>query len=205
MRRLLALLSIVALCASSSRATVVWNEATNGDLSNNQAAPTPLTLSSGTNSVIGTTAAGDQDWLALTIPAGFQLSSDVLAAYASTDSQGFTGVQAGSSFVGNPETTPSAYLGYAHYGTAAANGAAGTANLINVNLLPIMGNTADASGSQGFTPPLAAGVYTFLIQQTGATTNYQFDFGVTAIPEPASLCLIGLTGVMMLQRRRAAR
>ena len=133
------------------------------------------------------------------------LSSDVLASYASTDSQGFTGVQAGSSFVGNPETTPSAYLGYAHYGTAASNGAAGTLNLVGDNLLPIMGNTADASGSQGFTPPLAAGTYTFLIQQTGATTNYEFDFGVSPVPEPGSLCLIGLAGAMTMRRRRAGR
>jgi hypothetical protein len=191
----------IALCASWTRAAVVWNESSNGDLSNNQAAPTPITLSSGINSVIGTTVAGDQDWLALTIPAGFQLSSDVLESYVSTDSQGFTGVQAGSSFVGNPETTPSAYLGYAHYGTAASNGALGTTDLVGVNLLPIMGNTADATGSQGFTPPLPAGVYTFLIQQTGATTNYQFDFGVTAVPEPGSLCMLAMTGVMMLRRR----
>jgi len=201
MRRLHLLLCVVALCASWSRATVIWNESINGDLSNNQAAPTPLTLASGTNSVVGTTAAGDQDWLALTIPAGFQLSSDVLESYASTDSQGFTGVQAGSSFVGNPETTPSAYLGYAHFGTAASNGALGTTDLVGVNLLPIMGNTADASGSQGFTPPLGAGTYTFLIQQTGATTAYQFDFGVTSVPEPGSLCLVGLAATMALRRR----
>lgn len=201
MHRLHLLLCVIVLCASWTRATVIWNESTNGDLSNNQAAPTALTLSNGINSVIGTTSAGDQDWLALTIPAGFQLSSDVLESYTSTDSQGFTGVQAGSSFVGNPETTPSAYLGYAHFGTAASNGALGTTDLVGVNLLPIMGNTADASGSQGFTPPLAAGTYTFLIQQTGATTAYQFDYGVTAVPEPSSLSLVGLTAAMALRRR----
>ena len=204
MHRLHVVLCVVALCASWSYAAS-YNESINGDLSNNQAAPTPLTLSNGVNPVIGTTAAGDQDWLPLTIPAGFVLSSDVLASYASTDSQGFTGVQAGSSFVGNPETTPSAYLGYAHYGTAASNGAAGTLNLVGDNLLPIMGNTADASGSQGFTPPLGAGTYTFLIQQTGATTNYEFDFGVSPVPEPGSLCLIGLAGAMTMRRRRAGR
>ena len=37
-----------------------------------------------------------------------------------------------------------------------------------------------APGATGFTPPLAAGTYTFLIQQGGfATTGYQFDMTVT--------------------------
>ena len=52
-----------------------------------------------------------------------------------------------------------------------------------------------------FTPPLGAGTYTFLIQQTGATTAYQFDFGVTSVPEPGSLCLVGLAATMALRRR----
>jgi hypothetical protein len=200
MRRLLLAVSVIAFSASSSWATN-YNESVSGDLSNNQAAPTPLALTSGTNAIVGTTAAGDQDWLVLTIPAGFALSSDVLASYSSTDASGFTGIQVGSSFIGNPETTPSAYLGYAHYGTGAANGANGVTNTIGVNLLPIMGNTADASGSQGFTPPLPAGVYTLLIQQTGAITSYEFDLGVTAVPEPGSLCLLGLGGLTMLRRK----
>jgi len=206
MLRLRIVLSVVALCASWSRATVIWNESTNGNLSNNQATPTPLTLLSGTDSIIGTVGTGKTaDWVALTVPAGLQLSSDVLESYVSTDAQGFTGFQAGSSFVGNPETTESAYVGYAHFGTGATNGSLPATNLVGTNLLPIMANPSLAAGSQGFTPPLAAGTYTFLIQQLGATTNFQFDFGVTSVPEPGSLCLIGLAGATMLRRRRAWR
>jgi PEP-CTERM motif len=206
MRRLLLGLAAVVLFAGSSRATVVWNESVNGDLSNSQSAPTPITLSAGTNSIIGsvvssTSQTGDPDWVALTVPAGFQLNSDVLAAYTSTDNQGFTGFQAGSSFVGNPETTPSAYAGYAHFGSAATNPITPT-NLVGQDLLPLMANPSVAAGATGFTIPLGAGTYTFLFQQTGASlTSYQFDFGVTAVPEPGSLCLLGLGGLTMLRRK----
>jgi hypothetical protein len=186
-----------------SMATVLYNESVSGDLSNSQSAPTPLTLSAGTNSIIGSVGTGDTaDWVTLTIPAGMQLSSDVLAAYSSTDAQGFTGFQAGSSFVGNPETTASAYLGYAHFGTGASNNGAAT-NLLGHDLLPIMANPLTSPGAQGFTDPLAAGKYTFLIQQLGAATNYQFDFGVTAVPEPACLGLLAL--VLPIRRRKSAR
>jgi hypothetical protein len=184
-------------------ATVLYNESVSGDLSNSQSSPTPLTLSAGTNSIIGSVGTGDTaDWVALTIPAGMQLRSDVLAAYSSTDVQGFTGFQAGSSFVGNPETTASAYLGYAHFGTAASNNGAAT-NLVSHDLLPIMANPLTSPGAQGFTDPLAAGTYTFLIQQLGAPTNYQFDFGVTPAPEPASAALLALALPML--RRKSAR
>ena len=165
--------------------------------------PTPITLSAGVNSVIGTVTGGTdtQDWIALTVPAGFQLSSDVLESYQSTDSQGFTGVQAGSSFVGSVNSTAS-YLGYSHFGTGATNGALPPTDLVGVDLLPLMGNNVTISaGSAGFTPPLPSGTYTFLIQQLGAATAYQFDYGVTAVPEPTTAGLL-LGGAMLALRRR---
>jgi uncharacterized repeat protein (TIGR01451 family) len=165
--------------------SVLYDEAVSGDLSNNQAAPTPLTLALGTNSVKGTVggATGSQDWLTVHVPSGKVLSSLVLATYVSSDSQGFMGVQAGTSFVGNPGTA-SPYLGYAHYGTGATNGSLPPTDLRGADLLPIMGNTSLAAGSQGFTPPLTGSDYTFLIQQLGASTTYQFDFVVSDPPVP---------------------
>lgn len=165
--------------------SVLWDESVNGNLSNNQSTPTPLTAALGTNSVIGTVggADGTQDWLTLHVPAGMRLDSLVLAAYSSTDAQGFTGVQAGTSFVGSPFTAGS-YLGYAHFGTGATNGTLPPTNLVGADLLPIMGSSSTAPGAQGFTPPLAAGDYTFLIQQLGAITTYQFDYDTSAVPTP---------------------
>ena len=170
---------VVFLPLAAARSATVWSESTNGDLSNNQSAPSAVTLASGTNSVIGTVGGGDlQDWLRVTVPAGFQLSTFVLHSYQSSDTQGFTGVQAGNAFVGNPQSDASAYLGYAHFGTGATNGSLPATNLVGTDLLPIMGNTSIAFGSKGFTPPLSSGNYVFLIQQLGASTSYQFDFNV---------------------------
>src|ERR1051325_1043453 len=66
---------------------VFWNESIGGDLSNAQASPTPFTLSSGVNSVVGTVNGSTdvQDWLTLTVPSGFRLSGVTLSSFNSTD------------------------------------------------------------------------------------------------------------------------
>ena len=85
------------------------------------------------------------------------------------------------------------YAGYAHFGTDAAN-PDGTppSSTVGVNLLPLMANPSFAPGTTGFTPPLHAGTYTFLIQQgDDVTTGYQFDMNVrsASLPEPGSSLL----------------
>ncbi len=196
---------VIAVSVGEVRASTVWNESTNGDLSNSQSTPTSLSLTSGLNSVFGSVGPGDQqDWISLTVPSGFGLTSVVLAGYVSADGQGFTGFQVGSSFVGSPFSAAS-YAGYAHFGTAAGNGSLPPANLVGTDLLPLMANNAPGGtspGASGFTQPLGPGTYTFLIQQLGGLTSYQFDYGVTVAPEPSTLLLAALAGGLMLVKRR---
>ena len=203
------IVAAIAASAAVSHATVLWNESINGDLSNNQAAPNAFTLSLGTNSVIGSVGTPDnQDWIALTVPAGDVLSSLILKSYTSTDAQGFTGMQSGPSFVGSIFTQAN-YLGYAHFGTGATNGSLPATNLVNADLLPIMADnspTGTSPGAQGFTPPLPAGTYTFLIQQTGsANTAYQFDYNVSVAPEPSGLLVTALGSGMLIVVTRGRR
>jgi len=198
----------MALSLGPVQAVILWDESTDGDLSNDQSAPNAFTLENGVNSVIGNVGIGDtQDWIALTVPTGFALTSVVLAAYVSTDLQGFTGFQAGSSFIGSAFVAGS-YAGYAHVGTGAQNGMLPRMNLVGQDLIPLMADNSPggtSSGAAGFTQPIGAGTYTFLIQQQGASTAYQFDYDVTPVPEPATLATFALVGMGLfgLSRRLA--
>jgi PEP-CTERM motif len=200
--------AVCALLAAAPTKATIYDEAVSGDLSNDKGAPTALTLTPGLNSVIGTVNGfgnGDpQDWVSFTIPTGFVMTSYVNSKYDSTDDQGFTGFQFGSSFLGD-EFTAGNYAGYAHFGTGATN-PDGTPPLstVGVNLLPLMANSSFAPGAAGFTPPLGAGTYTFLIQQGDTfTTSYQFDMNIRPVPEPgSSLCLLGMGGLAILALRR---
>jgi len=203
--------AICALLAAAPAKAIIFDEAVSGDLSNDKANPTALTLMPGLNSGIGTVAgfppAGSdpQDWVSFTIPTGFVMTSYVNSKYGSDDDQGFTGFQSGSSFSGD-EFTAGNYAGYAHFGTGATNpDGSPPSSTVGVDLLPLMANPSFAPGTTGFTPPLGAGTYTFLIQQGDpSTTSYQFDMTVRSVPEPgSSLCLLVLGGlaILALQRR----
>src|SRR2546430_1567319 len=135
----------VLLAVAPARATI-YREAASGDLSNDKAAPTALTLTPGLNSVIGTVAGfpefggtDPQDWVSFTVPAGYVMISYVNARYNSADDQGFTGFQFGSSF-SSDEFLAGSYAGYAHFGTEATNpdGNPVSASTVGVNLLPLM-------------------------------------------------------------------
>ena len=186
--------AVCALLAAAPAKATIYDEAVSGDLSNDKAAPTALTLTPGSNSVIGTVngfppGTDPQDWVSFTIPTGFVMTSYVNSMYVSTDEQGFTGFQFGSSFSGDPFAAGS-YAGYAHFGTGATNPST-PLSTVGVDLLPLMADPSFAAGATGFTPPLAAGTYTFLIQQGDpVTTGYRFNMAVRAVPESgSSFCL----------------
>jgi hypothetical protein len=196
----------MTLSLSPAQTAILWDETIGGDLSNDQSAPNAFTLGNGVNSVIGTVGTEDtQDWIALTVPVGFNLNSVVLSAYVSIDVQGFTGFQFGSSFTGSPFVAGS-YAGFVHFGTAARNGGL-PMNLVGQDLIPLMADNSPggtASGATGFTPPLGAGTYTFLIQQQGVSTAYQFDYDVTPVPEPGvfALAALGVTSLFAFRRHK---
>jgi hypothetical protein len=199
--------AVCALLAAAPAKAIIFDEAVSGDLSNNQLAPTALTLTPGSNSVIGTVngfppGTDAQDWVSFTIPTGFVMTSYVNSKYDSADDQGFTGFQSGPSFSGDPFKEGS-YAGYAHFGTDATNPLP-PSSTVGVDLLPLMANPSFAPGTTGFTPPLGAGTYTFLIQQGDpVTTGYQFDMTVRPVPEPgSSLCLLVLGGLAIFALRR---
>ena len=206
--------TVCALLATVPAKAVIYNEATSGDLSNDKGAPTALTLTPGLNAVIGTVNGfgnGDpQDWVSFTIPTGFVMISYVNARYTSSDAQGFTGFALGTTFPSGTDSEFDAanYAGYAHFGTEAQNpdGNPVTASTVGVNLLPLMADPNFAPGAAGFTPPLGAGTYTFLIQQgDDETTGYRFNMFVrpVSVPEPgSSFCLLAMGSLVTLALRR---
>lgn len=82
-------------------------------------------------------------------------------------------------------------------------GAGGFGENLNSPLVigDVVGESCSDLGTAGFTAPLVSGNDVFLIQQTGsALTAYQFDFNVTAVPEPGCVWLLG--GLVLLGGRR---
>jgi hypothetical protein len=191
---LLSLVMAAALLAAPLTRASSFNEATDGDLSNNRLAPSTLSLTPGDNTVTGTVIAGDVDYLTITVPVGFTLSQINLLSFVSVDDLAFISIQAGSTFTQPPTGTDvSQLLGWAHFGPTAP-----------VPYFDILGTS---SGAIGFTSPLPAGPYTLWIQQTSAQqVAYSWDFvvGSGSVPEPGSAAL-ALFGVAALLGRVADR
>lgn len=176
----------------------VYDEAVNGDLSDNHLAPTLFLLDVGSNllsaSSVTTPFIADAEYFTAVVPAGSELTEIRLTRYVSDDPRAFLGFVAGTSIATGPNSTGAGdLLGYYHFGS---------------NAIPLgtdfLDDMALAFGAQGFTRPLPAGSYTFWAQQTGSqVSDYTFDFVVTAIPEPSALAMILLPGLALFRRRRA--
>jgi hypothetical protein len=193
-------LSAAALSASA-QATVVWDEAVNGDLSNSGLTPNVVALSPGFNDVRGTTgrlvAGGtvDRDYFTIAVPAGYFLNSITLLPGSSglgPLGTSFLGLQAGPQVtVSTSASTASGLLGWRHYGAAD----------VGMDLLPLM--AVPNNGSSGFSVPLAAGSYSFWVQETGVgSAPYGFGLEVSAVPEPTSAWMLGLGIAALIGWRR---
>jgi len=181
-------------------AATVYDEAVNGDLSNNGPTPTSISILAGSNQIFGTTgraAAIDRDYFTVTIPTGFALTSMTLLPGSTSGGISFVGIEAGSVF-NIPPTASDAVglLGWWHYGP----------DDINANLLPLM--AVPSQGSSGFGTSLGAGSYSFWVQDFNAGTfSYGFNLTVgtaaAAVPEPAtSSMVIGGIGLFAAALRR---
>ncbi len=186
--------------AAAAQAATVWDEGTQGDLSGNGLAPTPVALQPGSNLLLGSTGRGsagvDRDYFVFTLADGFQLDAVTLlegSTFLGQQSLSFIGVQAGPQVTVSPTSgSATGLLGWYHYGP----------NDFGTDILPLIGF---GLGATGFLGPLPAGSYAFWIQDTGSgTANYRFDFAVSAVPEPAAAGLLaaGLVALALRRRRR---
>jgi hypothetical protein len=191
------------LMNANSAIAASWNEAVQGELSSNALAPSTLTLDLGSNSVIGSfnpQDVYDPDYLTVIVATGTQLSGLLYGSnFVINDARSFIGVDIGTIVDLTPTPTSQFGLhGYAHIPIGSA---------VGTNFLPEIGN---GFGSQGFTGPLAAGTYTFWMQETsGALGTYSWDFVVSTapVPEPESyaMLLAGLGMLGFVSRKKQAK
>jgi hypothetical protein len=192
--------------ASAPALAVNGHDETNGDLSNVNTSPTPVTVGLGDNLFLGTTGKTgdviDRDYFTFTIAAGQQLTAIMVLpgttsiAGANLDNPlSFIGLEAGSTVTNPAAPVVGDLLGYTHYGPG----------LIGSDILD---NIGAGAGAQGFTGPLGAGTYSVWIQEANVgTAHYAFDFILGAVPEPSSWAMMlsgfGLIGWSL--RRRAQK
>ena len=160
-----------------------YDEATDGDLSNNSVNPTAIALSLGSNVITGTTTKGansptnpptplaDKDFFTFTVPDGHKVADILLLEHTSDgdEDNSYFAVTSGSSFA-----TIADDAGYLVSKLIDA-GQMGGVSEINQDLLESgIGSAASGFGNGG-PGELGPGDYTVWYQETGADTSYKFD------------------------------
>ena len=157
----------LGLTFTISQAQEVWNETTDGDLSDDAANPSgAFTFVQGANTVTAAQQGNprDVDFFAFIVPAGMELTELNVNNYEGSDDVAFIGIDNGaSSDVDFNNPAPGDLLGGATYGTAS----------IGNNILPAMGNLG---GATGFSGALPEGTYTIWLNQTGGPSESTLSF-----------------------------
>lgn len=202
MRQIFKVFSVAMVCGlwlcscQTIQADIVWNEAVDGDFSDDPSAPTPLTFSRGENTIIGSLTAepGDdlRDYITFTINPNQFLTAIVLDIYTPAGSS-FHGINEGSTSFIPDFPTAGQFLGLGFLDQ----------EMSGTDLMPAL--AAGEWGSIGFTNPLGPGTYSYVIQEItpGETRSYQLTFQV--IPEPSSAsfcCIAGLASILRRGRRK---
>lgn len=179
--KLLATLVFLAAAALPAAAGVVHDEAVNGDLSTNPAAPTALAFTPGGNTVTGSvrnggTPADPRDYITFTIPAGHMLNALNLLSYASTNVS-FAAFNAGATSHVPDVTTDPLFLSGIHV----------TSSDTGTDLMPLF-VTSNVTSNALPGPFLGPGTYCFVIQQANnILTGYSLEFVlIAAVPARSS-------------------
>lgn len=174
----------------------MWDEAIDGDLSEDYLNPTQLEVKGVNNHVVFTSidlpGDPDREYFTFTIDAGYELSAVILDVFNTNPefNLGFIAIASGSQFPTPPSAPdPAEMLGYALIGTPD----------VGNDILQLMG---EGSGAQGFTGPLGAGSYSIWAQETSISLDeWDVNFIVTEVPAPGVLALFGLATVALRGRR----
>ena len=177
------LLSTVAI-AGSAWGQSAYEESTSGDLSDDANAPTVITSSQTTITVVFTTDREglDRDIFTIEVPTGFELSGVILDDYNSNypENLGFVGFSSGSVLNADPVLpTAAGLLGW--YLPDESN--------VGQDLFLDMGQAAGAIGYDG---PLPSGLYTFWAQETSDSND---DWVLSVVLSPVdSTCEADVNG-----------
>ena len=190
MKKLLSVIAGLAM-SSTAQAAVVYNEGTDGALSNDALLPSTVALSVGAHEVIGSVVnpSDTRDYFTFTVAAGTVLEAIEVIDFTAVPTANFSfyGITSGPTSV-NPAADPDALL---------------TGDLVGIG--DIGADLLEASVAGSTLGSLVPGVYTLLIQQTGSEVNsYHLNFVVVAdpIPVPAAGLLFGTGAALVALRRR---
>ena len=183
--------SIAALAAVPALAVADYDEAVDGDLSDDRFAPTSVPISLGTTSVRMDVVAsdapgGDRDYFTVGVGAGESIDSIVLAEnsiVSGFDDVAFIGLAFDDVFDFDPDSQTGPGLeGFVLTGSG----------LVGTDLL------GSLSGGQS---ALGPGDYTFWVQQTGPDlTTVQLD--IALVPAPGAAATLALASLGLTRRRR---